>query len=510
MNNSFQLVVAFVVFLAVSLAVAVSLGTGDYGLPIVIGMLALGVILIATVGRHLPLDITIICLGVGAFYIAGKGFAYLNVGGLLFVGEALLALGMLGYLWRVSKGKITLVPRTPMAIALLVLGLYALIRLPIDFDRYGIMALRDACLIYYTIFFFIAYQAGQDPKVQRLAPTILIAMAIPGIALDFLGLISPDAVRAIASFTVRGNPLILNHYDSIHPAAFGLILYLATKGGARGGFNIFYFVLMFAISAYILAIGRGANYLAFAALGLFLLLARQFKLLVSMAGGVVLMLCAILVLIEVNPSVGRDRLRKIEDQIEVIVDPTKIAGGKTGDADTADWRVKWWQKIARDVTTHSPLFGFGFGFDIASDFHREFFRVAVVNPDIARTRGAHNAFFTVIARMGWLGGLLFIGVVLVQLWYFARAIEAFRDEKIPPAQAFFWGSNICAFIITFFQYAWEASYSAIPSWMCVGLSYAYLDSLRKPKEKEVAPDVVAPPLPAARRLPRPRLAQPSV
>lgn len=509
MNNTFQLIIAFVVFLAVGIAVAVGVGTGDYILPIAIGLGAFAMVLVSTVGRHLPLDVTIICLGVGAFYIAGKGFAYLNVGGLFFVGEALLLLGMLGYLWRVGKGRITLVPRTPMAIALLVLGLYALIRLPYDFRTYGLMAMRDACVIYYTIFFFIAYQAGQDPKVQRMAPTILIAMALPGMLIDFMGLIAPGVVRLLASFTIRGNPLILNHYDAIHPAAFGMILFLASKAISRQGINIFYFLGMFIVSAYVLAIGRGANYLAFAALGMFLLLARQFALLVGMAGGVVLMLCALLVMIEINPSVGRDRLRQIEDQLEVMVDPSKIAEGKTTDADTADWRLKWWQKITRDVNRASPIFGFGFGYDIASDFHREFFRVATVNPEIGRTRGAHNAFFTVLARMGWLGALCFLGVVAVQLWYFGRAVLAFREGLIPPSQAFFWGSNICAFVITFFQYAWEAPYSAIPAWTCMGLSYAYLDGLRKPKlEIEVEePEPAA--LPQPRRAPVPRVAHPS-
>ena len=38
MNNSFQLIVAFVVFLALSLMVSVSIGTGDYAFPIIIGM----------------------------------------------------------------------------------------------------------------------------------------------------------------------------------------------------------------------------------------------------------------------------------------------------------------------------------------------------------------------------------------------------------------------------------------------------------------------------------------
>lgn len=478
MNKGFQLIIAFVVFLAVSLAVAVSVGTGDYALPILIGVISLGVILVATIGRHLAIDVTILCLGIGGFYIAGKGFAYLNVGGVLFIGEALLAVAGLGYLWRVGKGQFGLIPPSPMAWALFALGTYALIRLPIDFQNSGIMALRDACTIYYTLFFFIAYQLGKDEQVQKWAPMILILLALPGMALDFLIFIAPSIKPAIWSITVKGNPLFLNHYDAIHPAAFGVALFLATKATERRGLNIFYFLAMFVVVAYLLGIGRGANYLAFAFMCLFLLIARKVHLLIGMAGGVVSLLCALLVLIEVNPSIGRERLSQISDQLEVLVDPSKISSGKTMDADTADWRLKWWTKIANDVNAINPVFGLGFGQDIASEFHKQYFRTSYVPPEVSRTRGAHNAFFTILARMGWLGALLFVGVVIVQLSYFWRAAHAFRYGLIPPSQAFFWGSNLCAFVITFFQYAWEASYSAIPDWVCMGFSFAFLDQLR--------------------------------
>jgi hypothetical protein len=478
MNNSFQLVLAFIVFIAVGLAAAVSVGTGDYFLPIGLGVCSLTLLLVATVGKHLPLDVTFITFGVGGFYIAGKGFAYLNVGNLLFIGEIMLAIGLLGYLYRVGKGRFGLVPKSPMAIALMLLGSYALLRLPYDFSKYQIMALRDACMIYYTLFFFVAYQAGQSEKVQRLAPLVLISLSIPGMMLDFIAFVTPGVFRSISSFTINGNPLVLTHYDAIHPAVFGLILALAIKGTGRNSFNIFYIFLMFGVTAYILAMGRGANYISFAVVAFFLIAARQLKLLVTLFGGVVTLVCLLLILTEINPSIGRDRLRQIGDQLEVIVNPTKIGSGKNQDSDTAEWRLFWWKKIARDVNAANPVFGFGFGADITTEFHQQFFRTTANNPDVARTRGAHNAFFTVLARMGWLGAILFLGVVFVQLSYFLRAISAFRNGQIPPTQAFLWGSNVCAFVITFFQYAWEAPYSAIPFWTCMGLSYAYLDNLR--------------------------------
>jgi len=483
MNKSFQLIIAFVVFLALSLMVSVSIGTGEYVFPILIGLVALGLVLVTTIGRYLPIEFNIICIGIGGFYIAGKGFAYLNAGGLLFMGEALLALGLLGYLWRLGKGEFDFMPRNPLAWALFVLGSYALLRLPFDFQETGIMALRDACVIYYTLFFFIAYQHGRNEKVQRLAPVILMACAVPGILVDFISFASPAIRSAMASFTIKGNPIILSHYDAIHPAAFGMILFLATKATKSRGMGIFYFLGMFLIISHILSMGRGANYLAFACVCFFLLLARQIKLLLAMAGGVLVMMCALVIFIEINPSVGRGRVRQIQDQLEVLVNPTKIGKAKHQDSDTAEWRLVWWTKITNDVNRQNPLFGLGFGQDIASDFHKMYFRTASVDPDIARTRGAHNAFFTMLARMGWIGALMFTAVVIIQLVYFWRAIIAFRQGLIPPSQAYLWGSNICAFVITFFQYAWEASYSAVPFWTCMGLSYAYLDQLRQPKEQ---------------------------
>ena len=85
--------------------------------------------------------------------------------------------------------------------------------------------------------------------------------------------------------------------------------------------------------------GRGANYLAFALLCFFLLMARQIKLLAAMAGSIIVMMCVLLILVEVSPSVGRGRLSQIQDQLEVLINPSKIGKAKHMDSDTAEWRL---------------------------------------------------------------------------------------------------------------------------------------------------------------------------
>jgi len=478
-KNGFQLVLAFVVFLFIALSAAVSLGSGDYVWPAVLGLASFGIVLIVTVGRRLPLDMAVLCVSVAGFYVLGKGFAYLNVGGFLFAGEATLAIMLLGYLHRLINGRYPLVPKSPMAIALMILGLYALIRLPIDFDTHGLMALRDACVIYYTLFFFVAYQLGLQEAVQKWAPAFLIVATFPGLLLDILNQFAPGVYLALTSVTVKGNPIMLNHPDAIHQAIFGLILFAAVQTESGRRFRGLSFILMLVLTAYMLGTGRGANYVTFVVLVTFLLLARRMMLLVSLGMGVAFLMCALFIFAEINPRLGAKRVRQITDQLSVIFNPGKGLKSKTTDADTAGWRLFWWKHITQDVNRENPIFGLGFGTDIATEMHKRFFRSAVASPEISRTRGAHNAFFTVLARMGWLGALFFLGVFFVQLWYFLQAIQLLRTNRLPPSQAFLWGSNICGFVITFFQYAWEASYSAVPFWTCLGLSYAYIDTMRR-------------------------------
>lgn len=501
MKNGFQLVLAFVVFFMVALSAAVSIGSGDYAWPAVLGLGAFAVVLLATVGRRLPLDMAILSLSVAGFYVLGKGFAYLNVGGFLFAGEATLAIMLLFYLHRMINGHYPLIPHSPMAVALLVLGGYALIRLPIDFGSHGIMALRDACVIYYTLFFFVAYQLGLQESVQRWAPAFLIVATFPGLVLDALNQFAPGIYFALTAVTLKGNPIMLNHPDAIHQAIFGLILFAAVQTESGRRFRGLAFLLMLVLTAYMLGTGRGANYVTFVVLVVFLLLARRLMLLVSLGLGVAFLACILVIIAEINPRLGAQRVRQITDQLAVIFTPGSGLKNKTTDANTAEWRLFWWKHITQDVNRINPVFGLGFGTDIATEMHKRFFRTPVASPEIARTRGAHNAFFTVLARMGWLGAVCFLAVVVVQLWYFHHAIRALRDGRLPPSQAFLWGSNICGFVITFFQYAWEASYSAVPFWTCLGLSYAYLDTLRRQVPAPAVERTPIRPLPApARRL----------
>jgi hypothetical protein len=497
-KNGFQLVLAFVVFLTVALSAAVSIGSGDYVWPAVLGLGAFGVILLVTVGRHLPIDMAILCVSVGAFYVLGKGYAYINAAGFLFTGEATLLICLLGYLYRLGNRVYPLIPKTPMAPALLLLGCYALIRLPIDYGVHGLMAMRDACVIYYTLFFFVAYQLGLTGEVQKWAPAFLIVAALPGLVLDILNQFVPSAFLALTSVTLRGNPIMLNHPDAIHPAIFGLIMCAAVQTVSGKRFRLLSFVALLVLVAYMMGTGRGANYVTFVALCTFLLLARQIQLLAILGIGVLFLVCTLFIVAEINPKLGAERIRKLTDQLAVIFMPGVGMKSKTTDANTAEWRLYWWKHITNDVNQKNPLFGLGFGTDIATEFHKRFFRTPFASPEIARTRGAHNAFFTVLARMGWLGALFFCGVVGVQLWYFILAIRALRYGLLPSTQAFLWGSNICGFVITFFQYAWEASYSAIPFWTCLGLSYAFIDQLRRQPAEVPAPRTLSTPGPERR------------
>ncbi len=488
MNNSAKLFGAGIAFAFVALLLAVQVGGGDYIGAAVAAVIVLVFVMIITIGKGMALDAVTMCAGVGGFYVLGKGFAYQNLGGLLFAGEALLAIGLVSYLYRWTKGRIALVPPSPLAIALLVLGIYGFLRLPYDYSNFQLMALRDACIIYYTLFFFVAYGVSQLDGVNQSSTRTLILLAVPGALVNIVNTLAPEFVLRIAQASSIGSRVFfLPHDDAIHPAMMGLVLYGIGAARYRTNAWVLKALFGFAVFGFMLYGGRGANFVMVFVVGAFLIVARQTRGLLMLGGGVLAVVAILLTVLQFAPSFGKGKLRQLQNQLEVIVAPSRGLKSGSQDADTVEWRLFWWKKIAKDVTATAPVFGFGFGADISSDFHKQYWRTPFVPETVQRTRGAHNAFFSVLARMGWLGSLAFFAVVLVQLRYFRMAAQFMRDGRLGPDQWFLWGSNLGGFTITFFQYAWEAPYSAIPYWVCMGLSVAHLDRLNRESRLQ-APD----------------------
>lgn len=81
----------------------------------------------------------------------------------------------------------------------------------------------------------------------------------------------------------------------------------------------------------------------------------------------------------------------------------------------------WWQLAIADTWENAPIFGVGFGYDIAAQFSREYFADMA---DDFTARSPHSIFVTVFARMGLVGITLFLAVLALALrdtWVALRA-----------------------------------------------------------------------------------------
>ncbi|MGI8602776.1 MAG: O-antigen ligase family protein [Verrucomicrobiales bacterium] len=485
MGNALTLLLAAIVFCVVALIAAVQLGSGDYSVAATLVVLVAIAFAALIFGRKRPFEAVVLTVAVSCYLLLGRGFAYQRIGSIFFAGELVLAFCLLSYLARFYQGRFTLLPRSPLSLPLFLLGFYSLIHLVFDYQAHGFLALRDSCVIYYTLFFFVSYQLGRIEGVDDFVAKALLVMSPFVLIADLLHGYAPGIMSAARSIKVGDVPLLLPHPDATTSTVFGLFLWLYFKSthGARA--PVPWFIGAVAVLGYLVVGARGAAYVAIAALLGFLLLAGQRRFLFLGLPCVAVVAAVLLFALEsADPTVSR--ANAMREQMKAIV---TVGSGQSQSADTTKWRLGWWRRITTDVMATNPLFGLGFGVDIYSPFHREFFRTPHVSEDQTRVRGAHNAFFTLLARGGIIGAALFLWVVAAQLWYFWRAAKATESGLIPPRHLFFWGFSISGFVITFFQYTWEAPYSAIPFWTCFGMACASLDKqieeAKEPEEEEV-------------------------
>lgn len=475
MNQAIIQVVFLIVAAIAGIYVATEIADGNY--PLAAAALAAAIVPLIWLffARKLPLESVLLVGLVAGYFILGKGLSYLRFTSVLFIGEVCLALCFLLYIISVQGGKFRLIPKSSLSIPLLAFGVYSLIHLGFDFRRFQIMALRDSCLAYYTLFFFFSYQLASKEGVASFASWILIAVSPIIMASDIIVTFFPTVIQKLSSLTISGIPIYFPHADASIKGLFGILFVSLFLAFRKGRYAIFGLLGTLLLITYYLIQSRGATFLAIGATAVFIFLATSAQERIQLLGFSAIASIISLSLV-LSGLFGKEVRLNMESQISAM-NPLTVEKQKSLSASTAQWRLYWWKKIIRDVNRENPFFGLGFGSDIGGDFAREFYKISVASEEHSRTRGAHNAFFTVLGRLGWIGALLFIWINTHIIIYLYKAAIAIRAGLIPYNIAYFWGVVICSFIVSYFQYSWESSYAAIPYWVCLGMGCGHLDSV---------------------------------
>jgi O-antigen ligase len=134
---------------------------------------------------------------------------------------------------------------------------------------------------------------------------------------------------------------------------------------------------------------------------LMFLLSKRRTEMVMMMMGVLILFASIGLVFNVNIELFGDRDISIEqftDNITSIFNPDE--GGER-QTETTAWRIRIWEQVLDDVSNESPIMGFGMGLDLGK-------RYDISTNEDTPLRNPHNSHVGVLARMGWLGAILWV------------------------------------------------------------------------------------------------------
>ncbi len=339
-----------------------------------------------------------LCIVLMGYAINGKGFAYIGIPP-LFIGEATMVIGAVVLLRTRGWAKLW---ETPPILALSAFMLFGIARTIPYLSKYGLDCIRDSCLYYYGAFAFMA--AGL--LIARPARLLTLLTFYRKFARVFL--VAILAVFVIYHFGANVLPkwpwgegvTIINEKEGdvlVHLAGVVAFWMSGLAGPVPSAWAIF-----LALDAAIMGAIDRAGTLSFgAAMGLGMIHQPRGTMGWRMIGGV-LAAVILLGLSGVHIPIPNGKGREISfDQIVTNVRSTFGDVGSNGLDSTKEWRMEWWKDIVRDTVCGKYFWdGKGFGINLADEYGYQ-----VGNRTL---RSPHNAHFTVLARMGVPGLVLWI------------------------------------------------------------------------------------------------------
>jgi hypothetical protein len=150
------------------------------------------------------------------------------------------------------------------------------------------------------------------------------------------------------------------------------------------------------------------------------------------------------------------------------------------------FRLTWWKTVAEDVGAQSPVFGLGFGYDLAARFLVEYDLIAAED---FTTRSPHSMIMSVFGRMGALGlaAWLAVAVGMGYLTYRCFHVGDFDAIGLICIAWVLWFSGCVGVVL-------EGPMGAVVFWIVLGLANRTLGEL--PIEEPVPVADLQPDLPA--------------
>lgn len=454
-----------------AMVLGLELAEGSLEWPLIVAALSL-----ASVGlRFVRISFDVLLLGglLAGYLIGNRGFAQLMLAPRLplLPAEFVLLVAAAIQTWRHARSGMLPWRKDAINFAILAWMAVGAARIALDARAFGLVAVRDFAIVYYASFFFLAQSAASAPRARDyLLRCILFGSA----CLPFVLLATelfPDFFLSTLSF--RGSPLIYFKGD-IAPTFMcvaSAFIFLNTPRQFRWWAR----PLACAMVLWVLAGDNRASILGAVAMLTWIAISRERSFAWLQAGVASLALLALVAFAawSQNPA-AEHRLRTITDRTLSIVDFNGVFSYRSPDssikADNNLFRAIWWKSVINETLSKGPVFGLGFGHDLAQGFLRNY------NPEMAddfTARSPHNLLVTIFGRMGLVGLAPFLAFL------FALTIRTHRHLTNATADQVgltLWSAPWPILVASMLGVVLEGPMGAVVFWTLLGLANGYGDS----------------------------------
>jgi hypothetical protein len=408
------------------------------------------------------------------YVIGSRGFAQIMpISGLpLFLSELGLAVSVALVLLRGAQSRILPVQHDWLNSLLLLWLALGCGRILWDFRSYGFMALRDFATVYYVLYFFVAQAlARHEPSRRLLHGALLCTFAV----LPFPAILSALFTDFfLENLLVSGVPLIFYKGDLLATFLFtGFIVLLPIGRFVWFGATPWRWLVALTALVFGLTLLSRASMVGLLVATGWLAWGGRWRPFQVLAG---VCLTGLLAVTTVSLLQKKDftqtKAYAIYEAAASIVDfsgTRNYRSGFTDDkADNNRFRLVWWRNVIVETATTAPVFGLGFGADLARGFLQEYYPDS--NDDFS-ARSPHNIFLTVFGRMGSVGAFALTLIYLTLFRTTLRTVRATREdpsrERVLALQAACW----VVLVSSCFGVVLEGPMGAIPFWIMLGLAH---------------------------------------
>jgi hypothetical protein len=141
-----------------------------------------------------------------------------------------------------------------------------------------------------------------------------------------------------------------------------------------------------------------------------------------------------------------------------------------GPSDNPSFRLAWWRAVVTETAAQSPLFGLGFGYDLAARFLAEHEGLL---PGDFTPRGPPSMLVSVLGRMGAVGLALWLAVAAGMAYLTARCFQQGNFDALGLI-SIAWVFWICAG----FGRVLEGPMGAVVFWTVLGLASRALGEMK--------------------------------